>query len=335
MSAAIDIDRNGKPQCFKAGAPAWHNLGVNVAEAQTWMQASALAGMDWTISKYQLRHPVDGTDIPHFALCRDDDNRFLSVVGKGYTPIQNSQCFEMVDALLETGAAHYESAGVLDGGKIVWCLAQLNKSFSVVKTEEYKNYLLFAEFRDGRAATVKVVNCCVVCNNTLSIALQEDGAMFRLRHTKNVDEKFKVAKSLITGVSAKINTLEDKLKALAKTKVTKEKFTAVLEKLFPSLNESTQQQNQAAIIATNFMSNGDHAAITRGTGYGLLQACTQYIDHQKTGLRGEDQDLRRCEYALFEKDGVDWKTDALDTICKVMGVASGDNKIDNILSMVK
>jgi phage/plasmid-like protein (TIGR03299 family) len=321
MSVNISF-ANGVAEFFVAGAPAWHNLGVNVKNAKRWEDAVALAHLDWTVSKQQLQNPVvPGAMIPYYGLLRDDTHDVLHVVGNGYFPIQNTQCFDFVDALLEAREAHYEAAGALDGGRVVWCLARLNKSFSVVKSDEHKTYLLFVDYRDGRSAQIKVVDERVVCANTLAIALREQGTALKLRHVKSVTEKIKLAKTLVAGVSAQINSLEDKLKRLAKKKVTEEKFAAVLTKLFPHIDTSARQQNQAAIIATNFMSNDQNAIPEiKGSAYNLFNACTQYVDHQKDGFRGEAVGMRRAEYALFEKEGVEWKTDALNNICSIMGI---------------
>ena len=71
----LSSNQNGQIEFFCSGQPAWHGLGQNVAEAQTWREASKLANLEWTISKLQLINPRTGVLIPSFALVRDDDGR--------------------------------------------------------------------------------------------------------------------------------------------------------------------------------------------------------------------------------------------------------------------
>jgi hypothetical protein len=200
-------------------------------------------------------------------------------------------------------------------------------------------YLLFVERRDGKAAVVKLCNTRTVCQNTINIALSEKTtSMLRLRHTSTVADKIIEAKKLVAGVSAHVKTLEDKFKALSKVKVTQSKFKIVLEKLFPDLEVNKHQQSVAAQIATNFMSNDNNAIPSvAGSAYNLVNAVTQYVDHQKIGFKGGDADTRRAESALFGA-GDEYKRAALDTICAVMDVTStsaADNALlDSILAKV-
>lgn len=333
---------NGINEVFVAGAPAWHNLGVNVSEAQTWEEAVKLAHLDWTVSKQQLKNPItDNLLDGQYALLRDDTHDFLSIVGNGYRPIQNVEIFDWCTALVENKEAKFASAGALNGGRTVWCLCELKNEFAVVKSDAHKTYLLAVDNRDKRSATLKVVDCRVVCNNTLSIALGEAGEFIKIRHSANADQKIFDLKALVAGVSANIRTLEDKLKELSKKKVTAKSFEAVLTKLFPELDTSTSQQKMAAQIAENFTRNDNNAVpAIQGTAYNLFNAFTEYADHNKTGFRGgpEVQIQKRAQYALFD-DGVDWKNESLDTICDVFLDMNVPEKkvsvIDSILDQVQ
>lgn len=158
MSANISTNNSTKQaEVFTAGRPAWHHLGVNVADAQTWEQAIKLAHLDWTISKHRLLNPVTSSPIPSYAILRDDNNSYLSTVGEKYTPVQNKSCFDFVDALLESKEAHFETAGALGNGERVWCLARLNKTFAPIKGDEHKTYLLFTDSRDDKGKLIEFV----------------------------------------------------------------------------------------------------------------------------------------------------------------------------------
>lgn len=334
MSAVISINQAGQAECFVAGAPAWHRLGVNVRKAQTWQDATKLAKLDWTISKVQLHNPRTNDLIPSHAIVRDDSSQWLATVGDDYVPIQNAQCFDFVDALIGTKKAHYISAGALQGGKVVWCLAKIDTKIEPVKGDLQDVYLLFGEYRGTKAAFVKVCYTRVVCQNTLSMAIGEDrGTTLRLRHTAGVTAKLEEAKKLISGVEIDAKLMEEKLKKLVAKKLDRESFGAIMTRLFPTLEKSSNAANQAAVVATNFASNDAHAfPATDGTAYSLFQAYTQYVDHQKGGFRGGSTDERRAENAMFGA-GAEYKLDALDAICEMCDISAPKlSAIDNVLS---
>ena len=330
MSANIS-NANGRDEVFVVGAPAWHNLGVNVQEAQRWQEAVRLASMGWSVAKVQLKNPCTAQDIPFWALMREDTRWVFDIVTERYQPIQNSECFDFVDALIESHDAHYVSAGALGHGEVVWVLAKLdNLSFRLTAEDEHQNYLLFTDRRDGKTATAKLCSTRIVCNNTYTLAMGEDSVagVLRLRHTAGVQAKLKAAKGLVAGVSAQVHTLEDKFKALAAKRVTGKSFKEVLTRLFPEFEKNARQQNMAAQVAANFESN-DGGAVPQvaGTGYALFNAVTQWVDHQRGGFRvpeGTNVDVRRAESALFGT-GDAFKTAALGAVCGVLEVGPDIN----------
>jgi phage/plasmid-like protein (TIGR03299 family) len=269
--AAVISNSNGVNEMFVAGAPAWHNLGQNVSKAQTWQDAVQLAHLNWTVSKHQLQNPVTQELIPSHAIVRDDTGKWLSTVGDDYTPIQNNQCFDFVDALIESNQAHYVSAGALQGGRVVWCLAGIKGiQMEPLPGDEYKTYLLFTDYRNYKRATCKITTTRVVCNNTLNIALSGKSAeqMF-FRHSGGVQAKLDAAKKLTVGVSGDIKKLSDKMKQLASTKLTEKHFTTILGMLFPKMDgekKSTRSLNQATEIASLFQRNDDDKKI-KGTAH--------------------------------------------------------------------
>jgi hypothetical protein len=97
------MERNGKVSMFCVGDrdAAWHKLGQRTPNAVTWQNAMRLAGLDWTVIKQNL-YDSHGKSLSAFGIFRTDDNEFLGAVGERYTPIQNVQAFQFVDALLES-----------------------------------------------------------------------------------------------------------------------------------------------------------------------------------------------------------------------------------------
>jgi phage/plasmid-like protein (TIGR03299 family) len=309
MSANISIQK-GIAEVFVAGQAAWHKLGVNVRKAQSWKQAIKLAHLDWGIDKKQLFSPWQ-SPVDAWGLFRDDNKTFLSVVGPQYTPIQNEYAFDFVDTLVEAeNGAHYVTAGALGNGETIWCLAQIPDSLRIKGTDDKSNaYLLFVDYREqGKSAIAKLATERVVCWNTLQIALSDGEKFLRIRHGRDSKEKLEMAKKLLAGTHKEIRTLNDKLNELAKRKMTKESMSAILEKLFPKINESTVQQNKARDLLVKYdFNDGNAFPSERGTALNLLNATTDYIDHDRTvRVVGDKEEVtlvqreeKRAESALF------------------------------------
>ena len=340
----------------KRGAP-WHGLGQQVIEAQSWKEAMTLAGLDWTVSKHQLLSPIDSSKIDAFGIFRDSDNAFMGAVGGVYTPIQNYQAFDFVDTLLESvEGAHYESAGALGNGSRIWCLARVPFGIQIAGTEDKsENYVLFESSHDGTmSATCKLTSVRVVCQNTLTMALNSRGTDVKIRHSTNGTSKLEAAKRMMTGVKQTVETLGEKLNELARRKMTPEITKGLMESIFGAdWKDSTRKRNQVQEIAQLFHQNDHNAFPTiKGSAYNMLNAITEYTDHYRSVRITEDkqgmtESQVRGESAVFGGTGESMKEKALASILEltenapamdmplqIPTASSARNSVESILSMV-
>lgn len=321
MSHQISTE-SGKAEIFTANTPAWHGLGVTTKGTQKWQDAMTLAGLDWAVEKRQLEYA--GKPVGAYGIFRADTDRFLGAVGTKYVPIQNRDVFLMMDALVEAAdGAHYESAGALGVGERIWALLNLPDRFIIKGTkDEHKVYLLGANNHDGSGVNrYKLTATRVVCNNTITAALSTDLATeLRIRHTSGAKEKLEMARKALVGVRSELKTLQEKLNFLNSRRVTPETVTTVLTRLFPNIQTSVVQQNQAATVLLNFEDNdGDAFPTERGTAFSLVQAFTRWVDHQRTArintLRSTEA-AARGENALFGS-GEEFKDNVLCVVAEV------------------
>src|SRR5580692_7675953 len=109
---------------------AWHQLGTVTGHYMTWQEILQHGGLDFDVFKSQL-HDGLGRKVPAWGTFRwnqsdklagiKDAATFLGVVGEDYKVINHASGFELVDALMATNdGAHYETAGVLGNGEVVW-----------------------------------------------------------------------------------------------------------------------------------------------------------------------------------------------------------------------
>ena len=115
----------------------WHREGDVLDDYPgTWAEARVLAGLDWepiTTDVYvvtgaspedtPLLEPLGGWK----AIRRSDTGTVLSVNKESYTVIGHGEMGEIVEAVLAQPSVRWKTAGVLDGGRAVWCLALLDE----------------------------------------------------------------------------------------------------------------------------------------------------------------------------------------------------------------
>ena len=155
-----------------AGETPWHGLGTNVPADLGPLQMMQKAGCDWTVSKQQM-YVMDGIPVTgKKALVRDSDNSVLDIVGDDWNPVQNDEAFEFFHEYCMAGDMEMHTAGSLDDGRMVWVLAKVKESFSILGDDQVDSYLLFSNpHKYGKAIDVRFTPIRVVCNNTLTMSL--------------------------------------------------------------------------------------------------------------------------------------------------------------------
>ena len=105
-------------------------------------------------------------------LYRSDTKAPLSVVSQRYHTVQPRDVLEFYRDLTEVSGYELETAGVLKGGRKFWALARTGQGAALKDNDQVNGYLLLATSCDGTLATTATPTTIrVVCNNTLTIAL--------------------------------------------------------------------------------------------------------------------------------------------------------------------
>lgn len=297
---------------------AWHGLGKVTGEYFTWDDICREGMMAFEVEKRQLE--FNGVPVEAWGTFRADNEAFLGAVGKDYTPIQHSAGFAGIDALIGSiDGAHYETAGVLGAGEVVWGMADLSLAYEVVPGDKHETYLLFSTSHDGtRSYEYRLTQTRVVCQNTLSAALnRKSESKLRVRHTKNAAGRIDDMHAVIADIRSQGEGVADTLRQLAQRKTTRETVTAVFDRLYPIKDgeeSSSRRDNIIYDIMARFESNDRNAfPEVRGTAYNLLNAVTEYTDHYRSAQGG-----KRQESAMFGS-GQALKSKALEVIVEVAG----------------
>lgn len=287
--------------------PAWHKLGIVTGEYLTWAEIEASAGLDFQVLKKQL-FDENGKPVNAWGVFRADSGVCFGAVGEGYAPIQHGTGFQLIDDVVASqSGAHFETAGSLGRGEVVWGLADLALSTGIKGTQdEHDHFLLFSTAHDGSLAwRLSQTNVRVVCQNTLNMALKRTTqAQFRVKHTKNHGSRIAEAREILAKTKTEIMSFNEKLNLLATRKMTREAAESIFNRLFPKNQKGerpTRSQNALASVLANFESNDNNAIPEiRGSAYNMLNALTEYADHQRgTRNTGADDLDPRAKSAMF------------------------------------
>ncbi len=247
---------------FSARESAWHGLGVITDDALTSSEAIIKAGLDWNValkpliaydgvSSYNsgtLRNMIEVPD--NYATVRDLDSSVLGVVGRRYTPIQNLDCFDFMDTIVDDSGAKYETAGSLYNGRVVWLLLNLNKEVGV-DDDITKNYLLLTNSHDGSSSLKGLTTPIrVVCANTLRLAIDGKTNGFSFRHTSNLGGKVAQARSTLASALTYVDEFQVEMERLLDEEVNDERFEDIMSKVMP-IPEPTLDNIKAVTRITN------------------------------------------------------------------------------------
>jgi phage/plasmid-like protein (TIGR03299 family) len=312
----LRIPRTPSPYPGVAPSP-WHNLGTELTDPATARETIDTAGLNFTVLKIPLTKamkPNHATDLSlaRWATVRTDTGDVLGNVGAGYVPIQNRDAFKFFDSLVADNKAIYETAGALGRGERIWILARLPGFIKVHGNDIVGKYLLLSNSHDGSSLIrVKVTPIRVVCNNTLTAALQGAGEV-HIRHTSNAAEDLKQAQALL-GLSDDLYVqLEAIFNRMALTRISDKQLLDYVRALVPD-NEEAEDNVKPEGIRNTFLelyASGQGADLARGTLWGAFNCVTEYTDHvmgdnPKARLEsiwfGQGEQLKRAAFQLAER----------------------------------
>lgn len=281
-------------------AKAWHGLGQNVDGAKTAEEALELANLDFEVSKEAVSINLpDGTQQisdKMFATIRKDNNAVLGYVGNRYEVLQNKQCFDFFDAVVGSGEAIYETAGVFGIGERIFITAKMPEYIAIngKNNDQIENYVFLTNSHDGKGVvTAAITPVRIVCNNTLNMALGNCSNKVTLKHTTNMHSKLAAAHEIM-GLKDKFNAeIEEIFTAMAKKQVGDDfykkvavhsiaKGNAKLINDYFEGNGSTRFKNIIDEVLEFSAGNGTQKmSNTYMTAYGALNSISGYFQNAK------------------------------------------------------
>lgn len=300
----------------------WHGLGNVLSDYPTVEEAIVASGLTWNVSmktiEYMQKNPATGRSRPAIwtnnrLVVRDDIGAAIGMVGSAYVPYQNSQMWEFIRDFTTASGSKIETAGSLRGGAVTWVMTKAQE-LEYLKDDPMMQFFLFKNcFNGGKSIEILFTNIRVVCNNTMTMALEGASNVYRVRHLSNAETRLKDIQATMTRHAAWNVQMREAMELLAKTPMVEAQMIESVRnvygwKLFEPTEEKTSAQLEEEAnrgvqrLVTNVMElveTGAGADIpgVKGTAYGLLQAIIEREDHFRD-LR--DSPERTWEEARFE-----------------------------------
>jgi phage/plasmid-like protein (TIGR03299 family) len=290
MAHELTIRANGYTEMAFVGATPWHGLGQELDQNASIEQWRVAAGMDWSIEKSPVCYMPHGFygDVSNFpkqnVLYRSDNYEPLSVVSDRYQVVQPAEVLEFFRDLVEQSGFRLHTAGTLFGGKRLWALAETGKFGEVTQGDGIGGFLLLSTSADkSLATTARFTSVRVVCNNTLSLSLQNSAHSVSFTHARKFNHE--LMKSKLGVAVASFDSFMEMAKHLERQRITTAQADNFIKRI---LFTADQLQNTDLNLEKNrpynkildlFKGEAKGADIVGDTKWALLNSVTEYFDH--------------------------------------------------------
>ena len=182
------------------GEAAWHGQGVVTQGTLPAREAFETADALFTVEKRELYYVNDDAchnkEVPlwfpseSFAVVRTDTQALLGVVSRQYEIVQNDSLLRMAEFIREE--VDMDCVIVLsDGAKVCFTATLRGAETDIVPGDTVKRRIVGYLGHDGKTGCgAKFTNIRVVCQNTLTAAMQDSGARSSITHKNGANNNF-------------------------------------------------------------------------------------------------------------------------------------------------
>ena len=287
MAHELEMLSTGASMAYVGDVP-WHGLGKQVPNDLTPDQMLEAAGLNWTVEKVDCHYDVNGKKMKAGiqVLVRSTDGKVLTHVKDRWEPVQNSEAFDFFNEYVMAGDMEMHTAGSLKGGQIVWALAKLKQSFEL-KTPQGKDiidsHLLFTNpHKFGQSIDVRFTPIRVVCNNTLTMALnkRETSQMVKISHRRKFNAE--QVKETLGIANRYMNEYKDIAVFLSSKNYNKNALIEYFSEVFPKTNADPEDKGEVsrnAEMAYSVIDKQPGHELAAGTWWQAYNAVTYMTDH--------------------------------------------------------
>jgi phage/plasmid-like protein (TIGR03299 family) len=224
------------------GERAWHGMGVVTDGTLPAREAFETANALFAVEKRELLYPVseDTNDlVPDtmfpsgvFGVVRTDTQALLGIVSKQYELVQNDSLLRMAEFIREE--ADMDCVIVLaDGAKVAFTASLRGAATDIVPGDTVKRRLVGYLGHDGKTGCgAKFTNIRVVCQNTLTAALNESGARSSITHKNGANGNFDALINSIDVARQDFVTECDLMREFSRVSMGHESFNEFIDEVY-------------------------------------------------------------------------------------------------------
>ena len=227
------------------GERAWHGMGVVTDGTLPAREAFETADALFTVETRELTYPVgfdrdnDGDIIPgdywksgSYGVVRTDTQTLLGVVSKQYEIVQNDSLLRMAEFIREE--ADMDCVIVLsDGAKVCFTATLRGAVTDIVPGDTVKRRIVGYLGHDGKTGCgAKFTNIRVVCQNTLTAALNDTGAASSITHKGTANANFDALINSIDVARQDFTAECDLMREFSRTHMSMSEFNEFVDKVY-------------------------------------------------------------------------------------------------------
>lgn len=296
------------------GQPAWHGLGLQIEAGLSAEEGFKQIGLGWDTELLPIfAQLTDGTKVEikdKRAHRRCDTGDVLGVVSDDYKSISNQQLAQFADQVAGLDkAVQIETGGSLLGGRRIFCLVKLPREIEAAPGDVLKQYIAVTNGHGGWAAfACYPTSVRIVCANTLRLSENDVQKGVRFHHTGDLESKLATAKLVLGTADAEVKRFEERVQALVRTNLSKQKVVAFMHKNFETLfgkpegDVEAYNLRRAELVKkwTEYMENERNSlAGIRGTAWSAFNAVTEWLDHDRGTAGPVSESDRRVHSNIF------------------------------------
>lgn len=233
------------------------------------------------------------------------------------------------DALLDNVATILDdtlqigSVGLLSRGGVAWVSVEVPENITTPEGVVFRPHLLAATSVNGQLSTTyKRVVTNVECDNTMGMALAENGQAIKIKHSKYSQFKVVEARAALNIIHTIAEDFAAEVKTLCEVSVSDAQWSAFLDAHAPVPEDKGRSRTMAETKReelTQLWKTDARVAPWTNTGYGVLQAVNTH-DQWFGSVRGKSREERNwTETVKGSMDKLDGQT--LKTLDKVLAAA--------------
>jgi len=268
------------------GERAWHGMGVVTDGTLPAREAFETADALFTVEKRELFYNTftaeeqnDGTfafkeqgtkPSGAFGVIRTDTEQLLGVVSKQYEIVQNDSLLRMAEFIREE--ADMDSVVVLaDGAKVCFTATLRGAETDIVPGDTVKRRLVGYLGHDGKTGCgAKFTNIRVVCQNTLTAALRDNGSHSTITHKNGANGNFDALISSIDVARQDFVTECDLMREFSRTHMTVSSFNEFVDEVYNVEEGKTFRKREKLERAFRMGFGNEYAPFSLWTGFNAI-----------------------------------------------------------------